>query len=181
VFGGVAEIGLIGPTGRMGPAYLFHWSYFVPEVTCTAPVIYLRLILLIMQLSLGYRLKGTCCDVFRGRGGWRLCFQQNGALNRVSRNLSPGALALGSLKACHFPATTGLLTYFPLSHELVILNLGPHAAGCDGNACGAILRGRFAVRSQRIFRRRATRQLDFWHARQGRYVSSREVRSAGRA
>ena len=59
-----------------------------------------------LKFLLNTNQKGTCCEVFRGRGGGRLCSHQNGVESKVTRNHLPGASARGSLNAQLIPATT---------------------------------------------------------------------------
>ncbi len=121
----------------------------------------MRLLLPVLNLSLVCRQKGTCCEVFRGRGGWRLCSHQNGDESRVSRNLLPGALTPGSLNALLSPATTGLLTSFNTFPWNCHIQQSPRRAAMamtvaqfPGPASGPV-----ALRRprERLFRRRAAR------------------------
>ena len=119
-----------------------------------------RLILTVFRLD--REQKGTCCEVFRGRGSWRLCSHQYGDESKDTRNLQPGALTLGALNALLFPATTGLLTSFNTFPWNCHFQLWPKRARTrwqlrqrdyQGPASGPI-----ATR-ERIFRRRAAREV----------------------
>src|ERR1700728_3916171 len=105
--------------------------------------------------------KGTCCEVFRGRGGWRLCSHQNGDGGKVTRNLLPGALTLGSFEALLFPATTGLLTSFNTFPWNCRFQLWPIRARTRWQLRRRDYRGPTSgpfARRERIFRRRTSRQ-----------------------
>src|SRR6202044_1167639 len=109
--------------------------------------------------------KGTCCEVFRGRGGWRLCSHQNGDGGKVTRNLLPGALTLGSFEALLFPATTGLLTSFNTFPWNCRFQLWPIRVRMRWQLRQRDYRGPISgpfvqwEQMERIFRRRASRQI----------------------
>ena len=122
----------------------------------------MRFRLIAPKLTLDFRQKGTCCEVFRGRGGWRLCPHQNGDAGRGYTQPTVRRAALGPLNALPFPATTGLLTSFNTFPWNCHFQLWPKRARTrwqlrqrdyQGPASGPI-----ATR-ERIFRRRAARQI----------------------